>query len=232
MNQLTLRDKICGIVFTNRCAICGEVVEFDTELCVECAAAKHIEQPVCLRCGASKKECICKRQRRVPEYKAVCAPYYYEGSIEKAVRNLKTQEIPKLATAQAREIALAVRRNYKDVAFDFVTFVPMRPAAERRRGFNQAELLAREVACLMDLPCKAVVYKKRNTKMQKRQSGADRFINMYNAFEPLKNADFDGKTILLVDDVKTTGSTLSSVSLTLNAYGAKAVYCATFAIVK
>ena len=232
MNQLTIRDKICSIVFTNRCAICGEVVEFDAEICEECAAAEHIEQPVCLRCGANKKECFCKRQRRVPEYKAVCAPYYYEGSIARAVLNFKMQEIPALAHAQAREIALAVKRNYKDVSFDYVTFVPMKKADERRRGFNQAELLAKEVARLLNLPCNAVVYKKRSTKTQKRQSGADRFINMYNAFEPLKNADIDGKTILLIDDVKTTGSTLSSVSLTLNAYGAKAVYCATFAIVK
>ncbi len=232
MNQITLRDKINGIVFTNRCAFCGEVVEFDAVLCEECATAKHIEQPLCLRCGASKKECRCKRQRRKPEYKAICAPFYYEGSIARAVLNFKMQEIPALAPAQGREIALAVRRNYKDVSFDYATFVPMMKADKRRRGFNQAELLAEAVAGYLDIPCRAMVYKRRRTKMQKRQSGTDRFVNMYNAFAPLKNADIDGKTILLIDDVKTTGSTLSSVALTLNAYGAKAVYCATFAITK
>ncbi len=232
MKQLTVRDKIGSIIFTNRCAICGEVVEFDADLCEECALAEHIEQPVCLRCGANKKECFCKKHKRTPEYKAVCAPYYYEGSIERAVKNFKGQGIPALAKAQALEIAKSVRENYKNVLFDYVTFVPMLPAGERRRGFNQAELLAKEVAELLCLPCKASVYKKRKTKPQKSRAGADRFVNMYNAFAPIKNAEIDGKTILLIDDLKTTGSTLSSVALTLNAYGAKAVWCATFAIAK
>lgn len=232
MKQSTVVDKINGILFTNRCAFCGEVVEFDTVICEECAAAEHIEQPVCLRCGANKRECLCERSRRTPEYKAVCAPYYYEGSIARAVNNFKTQEIPALAPAQAKEIALAVRRNYKDISFDYVTFVPMLKSDVRRRGFNQAELLANEVAALLSLPCKPSVYKKRRTKQQKSRRGVDRFINMYNAFAPIDGAEIDGKTLLLIDDVKTTGSTLSSVSLTLNAYGAKAVYCATFAIAK
>ena len=68
--------------------------------------------------------------------------------------------------------------------------------------------------------------------MQKRQRAENRYVNMYNAFDLAENADVADKTILLIDDVKTTGATLSSAALTLKAYGAKAVYCAVFAIVK
>lgn len=225
-------NKIKIALFPKRCDICGKVVEFDTALCSDCASLKHIEAPLCLKCGCSKKDCICSKSKRSPEYKAVIAPFYYEKTIADGVLNFKMNEMPMLAARQGAEIAACVKSFYELIDFDFVTYVPMLKYDEKYRGFNQSELLAAVVSEACGIPIADALYKKRKTKMQKRQSAKDRFINMYNVFGIHDGMDLSGKTVLLIDDVKTTGATLSSAALTLKAYGAKAVYCAVFAIVK
>lgn len=219
-------------LFPKRCEMCGEVICFDEDICTECSNAEYIEAPVCFRCGCAKKDCVCHKFQREVEYKAVIAPFYYENSISKGILNFKMNGIPKLAGAQGRAVAEAIKKHYEDVDFDFVTFVPMLSHDVNVRGYNQAELLAKVISAECDIPLREVLYKKRKTKMQKRQSARDRFINMYDAFAVAEDEDIADAKILLIDDVKTTGSTLTSVSLTLKAYGAKEVYCAVVAIVK
>ncbi|MDE5995745.1 MAG: ComF family protein, partial [Eubacterium sp.] len=166
------------------------------------------------------------------EYKAVIAPFYYEGSVSRAILNMKMNEMPKLIHFQGKCVAEAVKKHYEEIDFDFVTFVPMRKSDKAKRGYNQAELLAEIVSKECNIPLKDVLVKKRKTKMQKRQKAKERFANMYNAFDVYENADVLNKRILLIDDVKTTGATLTSIALTLKAYGAASVYCAAIAIVK
>lgn len=219
-------------LFPNKCKICGSIIDFDKEFCDECLNAEHIKLPICLKCGCEKSECICKKDSHKPEYKAVIAPYYYKDSISRGILNCKMHDLPDLTKGQGAEIAKTVLSLYELVDFDCVTYIPMNKYDEKYRGFNQAELLAKEVARICNLPCLNLLAKKRRTKIQKRQNAKNRFVNMYNAFDLAENASVLDKTILLIDDVKTTGATLSSVALTLKAYGAKAVYCAVFAIVK
>ena len=225
-------EKIKLAFFPKRCEICGSVICLDEVRCEECERLKYIDDPICLKCGCTKDDCVCKRQSREAEYKAVVAPFYYGGSIANGILNLKMNEMPKLAQAQGREIADAVKKHYGDLEFDFVTFVPMYKSDETARGFNQARLLAEVVSGECRIPLRDVLIKKHKTKMQKRQGATDRFVNMYGVFEIKENENIRGANVLLIDDVKTSGSTLTSVSLTLKAYGAKSVYCAVTAIVK
>lgn len=227
-----LIQKFKMILFTKRCYACGEVVCFDEEFCENCAQLPIIDEPVCLKCGCSKKDCICRKFKREREYKSVAAPFYYEGSVAKGILNMKMNEMPGLSEFYGKAVADTVNRHFQVVDFDFVTFVPMRKADIAERGFNQSQLLAEIVSAQCGIPVKNVLYKKRKTKTQKKQKASERFANMYNAFEINADADIIGKKILLIDDVKTTGSTLTSVSLTLKAYGAECVYCAVAAIVK
>lgn len=219
-------------LYPNRCRICGNIIEFDREFCDDCLRAQKIESPVCLKCGCEKSDCVCKKNRHKPEYKAVVAPYYYQNSISRGILNCKMNDLPSLTKAQGDKIAETVKSFYELVDFDCVTYIPMRKYDKRYRGFNQSELLAKEVAEICGLKCEALLIKKRRTKLQKRQNAKNRYVNMYNAFHLSENADVDGKTLLLIDDVKTSGATLSSASMTLKAYGAKEVYCAVFAVVK
>ena len=227
-----LFKKLKTVLFTKRCDFCGEVVCFDEELCEECSSLSKIIEPVCPKCGCFKQDCKCKKYQKETEYKAVVAPFYYEGAVSRAILNMKMNEMPKLVRYQGKCVAEAVQNFYYDVPFDFVTFVPMRKEDVAKRGYNQAQLLAEIVSKECNIPIKDVLCKKRKTKMQKRQKASERFANMYNAFDLKDDTEVSGKKILLIDDVKTTGATLTSVALTLKAYGASAVYCAVIAVVK
>ncbi len=231
MNDLL--EKIKLAVFPKRCGICGEVICFDEERCESCSSElPYIEEPLCLKCGCSKENCVCKKFSRETEYKALIAPFYYEGRVADGILNMKMNGMPKLSKAHGSEIAKVVKKHYGDIDFDFVTYVPMYKSDFNKRGFNQSELLARAVSRECEIPLRNVIVKKRKTKMQKRQSAKDRFVNMYGVFEVKKGENIDKAKVLLIDDVKTTGSTLTSVALTLKAYGAKEVYCAVSAVVK
>lgn len=224
--------KLLVALFPKRCGICGEVVAFDKELCENCVELPVINPLFCPKCGCSKHECICKKHQRTFEYKAVIAPFYYEGQIQQGILNFKMHSMPFLAESYGQILADTVKKYYTLIDFDCVTYVPMRKSDEIKREFNQSKLLAEVVARECKMPLMDLTVKKRKTKVQKRQSASERFVNMYDAFDLAKNVDVAGKTVLLVDDVKTTGATLSSVALILKAYGAKAVYCVTIAVVK
>lgn len=224
--------KMLTVLFPKRCRICGEVIAFDSEVCDNCVSLPEIQLPICLKCGCSKSECICKKHNRSFEYKAVIAPFYYEKQIQQGILNFKMHAMPFLADGYGKFIADIVKKYYEQIDFDFVTYVPMRKSDEINREFNQSKLLAQVVSGECDIILSDLLVKKRKTKKQKRQSAKERFVNMYDVFDIAKGADVTDKTILLIDDVKTTGATLSSASLILKAYGAKAVYCAVIAIVK
>lgn len=227
-----LFEKLKIALFTKRCDMCGEVVCFDEALCEDCRNLSEIQEPLCYKCGCSKIECKCKKHHKEVEYKAVVAPFYYEGSVSRAVLNMKMNGMPKLIDCQGKCIANTVKKHFADIDFDFVTFVPMRQSDEAKRGYNQAKLLAEVVSKECNIPLNNILIKKRKTKVQKRQKAKERFANMYNAFDLKEGFDVSDKKILLIDDVKTTGATLTSIALTLKAYGAECVYCAVVAIVK
>lgn len=220
--------------FPRRCQLCGNVVAFDVELCDECKRLKMIEPPLCLRCGANRKDCTCKKhgKQREVEYKAVVAPYYYEGTVAEGVLHFKMNNMPFLAEKQGKAIAYAVNQYYELIDFDFVTFIPMLKRDEINREFNQSRLLAEVVSKQCDIPLVDALVKTKKTKKQKRQNARDRFANVYNAYKVRGGVDVKDAKILLIDDVKTTGSTLTSAAMTLKAYGAKSVHCATFAVRK
>ncbi|MCD7723490.1 MAG: hypothetical protein LUH82_06015 [Clostridiales bacterium] len=230
MNEII--DKLKTVVFPKRCEICGSVIEFDAVRCSGCTCLPEIQTPICKKCGCKKSECICKKSHRIIHYNEITAPFYYKDTIPTGVLNLKENEMPQLALSHGAYISQAVKDAFGGKTFDFVTFVPMRRHAEMVRGFNQAQLLAKVVSANCSIELADILYKKRRTKMQKRQGMNERFANMYNAFAVKKGVSVNGADILVIDDVKTTGATLSSVAHTLKANGANSVCCAVFAIVK
>lgn len=137
-------DKLKIAVFPKRCEMCGEIICFDEHLCEDCEALPYIEAPVCLKCGCSKDDCICRKHKRESEYKAVVAPFYYEGSVSRGILNMKMNEMPRLADAQGSAVAKIVKKYYELIDFDFVTFVPMLKSDISDRALIRRNCLQRQ----------------------------------------------------------------------------------------
>jgi ComF family protein len=113
--------------------------------------------------------------------------------------------------------------------FDIIVPVPLHPTRQRERGFNQAALLAELLSTRISIPCKRVLKRIRYTTTQTALDRAERMENLHNAFRLRKNADVRGLHVLLIDDVLTTGSTLSECARVLKRAGAISVHAATAA---
>lgn len=224
--------QLSYVLFPRRCAICGEVVAVREKYCSDCRKAKRISGEICLKCAHSKADCVCSKKDKKPAFNGVVAPYYFRDSIAKAVHRFKFYGYTELAGNMAHEMSVKVKDNFADVNFDFVTFVPLSKKRFRKRGYNQAELLAQNISAELGVPCLKSLDKIRETETQRGASAKERRINLFGAFDLANGVDVADKTVLLVDDVKTTGSTLNECSEILKAYGASAVYCAVFAVTK
>ena len=225
-------NKLVNLVTTKRCDLCGNVIEFNKTSCDECENAPYITSPICEYCGYSKDDCVCKKHKS--EYKRIIGAYYYEDSIVSAVHNFKDNDMPFLSKRFSADIVNAVRKNYNDITFDFVTYVPLRRFREFSRGYNQSKLLANEIAKELNLPCIDCLSKIRYTGVQHHKSAVERKADVFGSYDVKEKHrnKIDGKTILLIDDVKTTGSTLNECAKMLNIYNANGVYAAAFAIAK
>lgn len=226
-------EKLSYSIFPKRCELCGDVSELDQSRCEECRALQRVEGKLCEICGNPKDSCNCKDNKtKKPEYKAFIAPYYYENSIRAGANRFKDYGYPELAKAMAKEMKEHIDDNFDGVCFDCITFVPMMKKKEQKRGYNQAQLLANELSALTDIPALPLLEKIMKTPDQKRASAKQRAMNLHGAFDLKEGADVDEKTILLIDDVRTTGSTLNECAYVLNAYGANAVYATSFCMTK
>lgn len=226
-----LADRALCAVFPRRCLYCGVTIAPEQSVCDSCRESlPRIESPVCLLCGHQKEDCICKQKKH--KYKAVCAPFYYEDAIETAVHRYKFEDKDFLAADFARDMEETVQREYKDILFDSVTFVPFTKKQMRTREWNPGETLARALAAELDLQCLTLLEKLYETESQHMLSARERTGNVFGVFEACNLENVQDKTVLLVDDIKTTGATLSECAKMLKLGGAKAVYAVTFAVTR
>lgn len=229
---MKLTDLLSICLYPRRCKLCGDMVEFDKEYCDKCKGEDSfvIEEPVCLFCGNSKSDCICKDKKHY--YKSVVAPFYYEGRIKHAVYNFKFNRYTYMSKDMAESMKLCFDNHYLDIKFDFVTDVPLHRKRERERGFNQSRLLAEDLASMLGVPYKSLLKKIINNGLQHKQTLQSRKINVYGAYDLKKGVTLDGKTVLLVDDIKTTGATLNECAKMLLLCGADKVYALTYSVTR
>lgn len=224
-------DRALCAVFPRRCSYCGKVIVPERQICEDCESnLPRITAPICLLCGHAKTDCTCKQKKH--KYKAICAPFYYEDAIVQAIHRLKFENKDFLAESFTSDMAACVRREYADIMFDTVTFVPFTKRQMRLREWNPSETLAKALAEQLNLSSEALLVKLYETKTQHTLASSARTGNVFGVFETADPNAVAGKTVLLVDDIKTTGATLHECAKMLMLADAKAVYACTFAITK
>lgn len=228
---MKLLELLSICLFPRRCKLCGDMVEFDKEYCDRCnGKVEFIGEPVCLFCGNSKADCTCKEKKHF--YKSVIAPFYYENRVKHAVNNFKFFKYTCMSNEMAESMKLCFEEHYSKISFDCVTDVPLHRKSLRKRGFNQSQLLAKDLALKLNLEYKSILKKVVDNNIQHKESAKNRKMNVYGAYDLKKGVNVDGKTILLVDDIKTTGATLNECAKMLLLGGAEEVYAITYSVTK
>lgn len=221
------------LLFPQRCRFCNTVIDIREETCKNCEENKNeITGEICMLCGFKAEDCVCKKHKNY--YNAVAAPYYYDGTAEKAIYNLKFNGIKSVADGLSHDMANCFSRYFENYSFEYITYVPMTEKSMKLRTFNQAQLLAEKVSDITGIPCIKILEKTVETKTQHFLKENERTGNLLGVFEINENEieKIQNARILLIDDIKTTGSTLNECAKTLLIGGAAEVFCLTAAIVR
>ena len=146
--------------------------------------------------------------------------------------HFKYHNHPEVAVEMGRMMANELKDTDFFNGIDCMVPVPLSTQRFKKRGYNQSQFLAKFVAKELGLPMRGCLKKIRETPKQSTLNASARRENLKGAFAPRKNCPAAGKTVLLVDDVLTTGSTMDECARVLRKNGAKAIYCTTCAITK
>ena len=221
-----IRDAILHVFFPLRCPVCDRPLRMGEMICPGCedARIRNTGGARCAVCGLPVRICACGVRLF---YDKVCFPFFYEDEVRRTLQKLKFSDRQDLARMYAAEMLRAAAERDLLRGVDVISFVPMRKKAERRRGYNQARLLAEEVGRQAGLPVAALLDKIADTATQHDLRLSRRRGNVLGAFEPAADsqARIEGKTILLTDDIVTSGNTLNEAAKTLMIFGAERVVC-------
>jgi ComF family protein len=216
------------LVFPPRCVGCGGTGVFLCEACI--ASLPQADGPRCSRCWRPGRSLgICLECRAAPPaFDGLRAAFVYEGVARELVRALKYRGAMALAVPMASLLAEAVRKQGLPV--EVVVPVPLSGLRRRTRGYNQAESLARALGRELRLPVRSrAVRRRRHTPPQARSADAEeRRRNVAGAFV-CRETSIAGLSVLLVDDVTTTGATLAACAGALKEGGIRSVWALAFA---
>nr|WP_316625287.1 phosphoribosyltransferase family protein [uncultured Ruminococcus sp.] len=203
-----------ALIYPEHCPYCGKPVEpheIACPLCMEIIKQKH--SPI--QGGAAGFRCI--------------SSFVYDGKVRRAVLRIKyrkrVQYIPQLAAILAQDI----NSCYGEECFDLITDVPMHKTDVKERGYNQSELLAKELSKLLGVPYADTLIKTKRTKKQHDLYFTERKTNLSGAFALTDKEVLTGKRILLIDDIITSGNTLSKCCKVLSKAKPSKICCATIA---
>lgn len=214
------------LIFPNRCPLCGEVINWKYEYCQGCFdELPYTGEEFCHGCGNISSSCICHRNENL--FSRCYAAFYYLDSAKGGVvylKNTKNNVFPRLFAEKIRSDIEADPYEFKA---DFIVPVPMSKTKLRKRGFNQAEVLADALGQQLNIPiCNDALVKSISFVAQHKLSATRRKTNASHLYSAGKNIDIKGKTVIIVDDVMTTGSTINSCAEILLEMGAEKIIAA------
>lgn len=216
------------------CIFCNAEIKNKNEFCCceKCFDEFLQGRKVCLKCGDSISHkgnyCLACKKEICLNYEFARAPFEYVGNVKTIVQNLKYSNGKWLAKYMAA--FLAQEYENMNLETDVIIPVPMHKQKLKIRGYNQTELLAKELSAKINVAYSFNnLIKTRETTTQTKLNKAERLENLAGSFEVVNREEIVNKNILLIDDVFTTGATIEETSKILKFAGANKIYVLTFA---
>lgn len=210
MNYM-LKKRLIALIFPTRCPVCSKVIFPEEDFCAECRCSLTVY------CG----------NHSIKGAESFTAAFEYNEKISPAIILLKRGIKGNAAYAFGKALVAVLNNHDISQKIDIIIPVPLYKSDKRERGFNQAELIAKEIGRILKIDVTTdIVEKIRKTNPQKTLTKKERRVNLKDAFEAAMPDKIKGKRILLIDDVCTTGSTLTEITGILRQNGAAEVHCA------
>ena len=222
-------ERLVSILYPNVCPICGKTLKIKELLCKSCdKQLEYIKEPICKKCGKQleideQEYCgDCKKYMHV--YDSGLGIFAYTDDIKKCIYDFKYNDMKIYAKFFGAKMAERSVDYIKHWDVDVIIPVPVSKEKYVKRGYNQAELIAKELSKQCGVPMdNKVLYRKKNTKPQKEMKREARKKNLEKAFIISRNV-VKYKKVILVDDIYTTGSTIDECALALKEAGVSKVY--------
>lgn len=226
---VNIGSKILDIIYPRCCPICQDIVyPAGTVICKKCAGKiSPVSQPRCMKCGkslTSEREEYCGDCRNHSHtFDQGIGIYPYNDIMRESIQKYKFHGRREYTDFYIWSMVKYGEPYVKRWRPDCVMAVPLHPSRERSRGFNQAQYLAEGIGKAFHLPVECGVRRAGKGKNQKELNARQRRQNMKKAFVPVPGYH-PPATVLLVDDVYTTGSTLDAMAGVLKQAGAVKIY--------
>ncbi len=215
-------NAFVNALFPPRCFLCDEIITPESYLCLNCQHKLTVpDVKRCIGCGVATEKCEC--DRFIYHFDGVISPFFNEGAAKQGIYSYKFFRQRRIAEFYAKHMAHAVQKYYKDIKFDFITFVC---SSKKKQKFEHCRLLTKELSANLNLRVvDALISTDKPRSTQHKLGFENRFENVHNAYKA--KIDCRAKNILLVDDIKTSGATIDECARILKIAGAKSVYCVT-----
>lgn len=210
-------EVLLDLLFPPKCPYCRRILD-------------DARAPACPDCQSELPWLEGRAGERNIDFADGCfSPLAYQKAVPEAVRCFKFGRVRALGNPFALLMAQCLAGRLPQGA-DLICWAPVSKERLRERGFDQAELLARQVGRLLSVPVRPVLRKVRDTRPQSElEEESARRANARGAYALLPEMNLSGKRVVLVDDVVTSGATLSECAALLRLAGAERIFCLTLA---
>ena len=208
---MSFQDKLLDLLYPPRCMLCRRLL-------------RDSEMGICRECRKTLHTVPASEQRRDIKGIELCvSPFRYEGAVRASLLRYKFHGVTAYGRIYADFIAKSIDEN--QISCDSITWVPLSRKRLRQRGYDQARIIAEALAEKFELPCGKLLEKQTDTRPQSSMGSAEkRKANASGVYVCANGAETENRTVLLVDDIVTTGATMSECAKVLRAAGCKTVY--------
>lgn len=233
---------LIDLIYPLRCPLCGDIVIPKGEkICYECRPKlPYVKEPSCMKCSKpiedEDMEFCGDCQRKSFSFTRGYSLWVYDERMRQSISAFKYLGRKEYGAFYVEEILKNLKGTLDRLELDGVVAVPLHPRKLRKRGYNQAKVIAKPIAKACNLPYIDLLLRSKNTLPQKELSDKERIKNLQSAFainkRVLNGLSVPMNRLLLVDDIYTTGSTIEACTELLLQYGVKEVYFLTLCIGK